>query len=234
VHRALASSGRTVELYNRADVESGALFTRLHHTQAELVLVDRVCRLTAAGPDCVVDEIEQLVRVAAAAASKLVLVTSRARSDMALAALRRSGVPYIILRVERVLEPEQGMADQLAATPRVIVPTEVLADTEKAVLLADVARNVLAALDDESAGRTVDVESVPGDCAHVLLSLLRELGASPAVGGPRGWLWKLFDRPQVRATSSGHIGVDRSHVRRRRLRFTRQPVAEAKPATPQT
>lgn len=110
--------------------------------------------------------------------SLLVVVTSRSEDDDALDALRRSGVPYVILRAPAVVDV--GARANLKGR-KVLIP-EPIADGMKTPPVEHLVRKVLRALtEEELVGRTLSVEFADSE---VWVRLLEEKGARPLKVGP--------------------------------------------------
>ena len=201
---ALAASNQELAVLEPAELEPGALFPRLLRGGARLILVDAVARDGEPEPFA---DIEPIIRAASAAgARQLVLVTSRPVTDPALVLLRRSGAPYHILRVGRLLDIATEAAAHLLTSPRIIVPRPLLAETRNAVLASDVAAAVAAALAEPSSGTSREVAGASGDSG--VLRLLEQLGARAAVGGARTALWRLLGTRQLRLGRGGLLELE--------------------------
>jgi hypothetical protein len=94
--------------------------------------------------------------------SLLVLVTSRRDEDPGLRALRQRGVPYIVLRPPPVVDLLPAGVEAALQDHTVLVPAEVSAATEGALLVPALIACILGALRGEAPqGRVVDVPPAP-------------------------------------------------------------------------
>lgn len=149
-----------------------SLFQRLFESRSDFVFIDSVSRLgTRPQPSA----LHEVVRCAAAAGvRKLIVVTSRASNDPALAALRRSGAPYDILQVERLIDVDAETTARLLSSPRVILSRELLSHASGGVVMADIAEAVVRSVRSDDAGVTMKVEPGAGD--RSLMTLLQQFG----------------------------------------------------------
>lgn len=202
--RAIGAAGHDFERIEDDALVPGAVFERLHHSRGTLVLVDTLARIA-------VEPVWRDVRLfidsaAASGCRKLVFVSSRAPTDPCVVALRRSGVPYTVLHVSRLLDIEADAAAQLLTSRKVIVPKQLVAETAGSVLIADIASAVLEVLSGKSDGRTLTVSCAAGEGS--LLSLLNQLGAKTSLGGMRTMWWRMLGRRQLHIDAHGVLRLD--------------------------
>jgi hypothetical protein len=113
-----------------------------------------------------------------------IVVTSRPDADPELRAVRRSGIPYTILRPLPLVDPVREPAR------RVLVPRQVAAEPAAAVTIDVVTDAVLAALDGAACGQTNELAPPP---SATWLDVLERAGAAPrAVPGWRARLGRWF------------------------------------------
>jgi len=199
----LEATNRAVEEVGNDQLSDGSFFERLLRTRPQLVFVDAVNRVGVEGQ---AGNFRDIIRAASVSGvPKFVIVTSRPDTDADLVALRRSGCPYSILRVRKLLDVDTAAAAHLITSPRVVVSKGLLERAKHCSLVTDVAEAVVRELENESAGITTEVESDPdGGC---LLALLRRLGAKPAVGTLRGSFWTILGKPRLHFGDSGELGI---------------------------
>jgi hypothetical protein len=110
--------------------------------------------------------------------SLLLLVTSRGDEDPGLRALRQRGVPYIVLRPPPVVDLLPAGIEAALRDHTVLVPAEVSAATEGALLVPALLDGVVRALRGEAPqGRVVDVPPAP------LALVLEQAGAKVKPAG---------------------------------------------------
>jgi hypothetical protein len=121
-----------------------------------------------------------------------VIVTPRPDADAELRAVRRSGIPYTILRPLRVVEPGHDpdklvfVARELAGAPATAVTADMIIDA------------VVGVLDGNSCGQTLDVAPPPGTTWSDLLALAGVTPKSVAAWRARLGRWlgaRTFDAP---------------------------------------
>jgi len=113
-----------------------------------------------------------------------IIVTARPDADPELRAVRRSGIPYTILRPLPLVDPVREPAR------RVLVPRQVAAEPAAAVTHDVVTAAVLDALDGAACGQTLELAPPP---SATWLDVLERAGAAPrAVSGWRARLGRWF------------------------------------------
>lgn len=150
--------------------------------------------------------IEPAIRAAlGAGVGRFVVVTSRADGDPELVRLRRSGLPYAIVRAPCAIGLA-APADALAGR-RVYVSRAAVDRAAGAVLLPDVIDAAARALDERDwIGRTVEL-GPPAD-APPAVALLERAGARPVVVGPgRLRAVKWLGRPTAALDERGDLAV---------------------------
>lgn len=200
---AIERAGRPVELRGLEDLDLASLLdARRSGGRLEVVVVDELSRLR--GETSAHWRLARAIDVVAAAgASKLVLLTSRPPGDPHLVALRRSGVPYDILVAGRLREIDAAAVAAFLARPRIIVPAAVREACAGAISVADLIAATLASLDRQSAGRTIELGA-----GQDLVDELTHLGARPANGRWRSAWWRLLGRPALAVGSRGLVEID--------------------------
>ena len=203
VSRTLAATGRVVTPLSPEEVASGDAFVRLHGQAADVVHIDALPRLAeeAAGGG----SLEALIRLVASAGARLVLVTARAADDPELAALRRSGASYIVLRAGRLIDLEDEAAARLLVARRIVVPAELASRAAGGLLVSDLCAAVLAAVGSDDAGRTLQVAAADGPDA--LRAYLERIGARPTRSRFGAAIARLAGRPRLALGQGGALAV---------------------------
>jgi hypothetical protein len=145
-----------------------------------------------------------LSAVTAAGCRLLVLVTAQAPGDPGPRALRRSGVPYVIVRAPRLVDLAAPPASAALRGKTVLVPRDVAEQADGTVSSLALVEAAMAAVhDDELVGRTIDVAPPAGGAWQEVLAAA---GAKPRVAR-RGWVRvaRLFGRPIVEARGGGLV-----------------------------
>jgi hypothetical protein len=165
---ALDSLGRP---YCRVDNLDAGHAWELHATT--VMLVEALPRMTATASASERDLRELISAANAPGVRSAILVTPR--PDAELRAVRRSGIPYAILRplpiVERASDPDNRVlvTRELASAPAAAVTTDMVTDA------------VLAVLDGSACGQTLDITPPP---EMTWSELLARAGIEPRPVGP--------------------------------------------------
>lgn len=206
-------------------LDRGALFERLLAVRASALVAVDVLRRLATEPDP--GELLPLEEVVGAAigagVNRLVVVTSREQDDPALRHLRRSGLPYVVLRCSALAEWEPTVDLASLTSRKVLVGAELLEQAAPAVGVRDVLCRVQEALvRDDILGRSMTVEPI-GE-THPIVALLEASGAEPVDDdGWRGRIANWFGRPRVDITADGYLKL---HTHQQQRRKRRSEIAE--------
>ncbi|MFW6039868.1 MAG: hypothetical protein ACOC9N_02190, partial [Gemmatimonadota bacterium] len=194
VLRELEAAGAEAEQGRAGD--DADLFHHARETRARAVIA--VERLPRHGSDAVATEgddgpLERGLRAAGGPhGTRLVWVTGRGEDDPSIARIRRSGAPYVVLRVAPLvrLEPYDA-ASRLDGGSPVRVPRDLPVPEHGVAAEPWVAREAAAAaLSDEGIGRVMQIGAFGDDAWRQLVS---QLGARGEVVGSwharaAGWL----------------------------------------------
>lgn len=192
-------------------VDKTRLMAELRNRRAESMVVVEGIRSLAG--NIVVPTIEDHRSLIAAASvagvRRLILVTSRPEDDPELRRLRQSGVPYVVLRVEALLQTNAEVELAAHAARRVIVPETMLTQTDGAVRTARVVEAITRALHgDVAPGCTFDVAELCPDQEPPLVAAIAAAGAEPIRAGTwRARLARWLARPRVALTEDGQLSV---------------------------
>lgn len=183
--------------YRRVDNLDAGHAWELHATT--VILVESLPRVTAMASASERGLREIISAANAPGVRSAILVTPRLDADAELRAVRRSGIPYTILRplavVERASDPDRTVlvTRELAGAPATAVTAEMVVDA------------VLAVLDGSACGQTLDV-APPSEMTWT--ELLARAGVTPKpVAGWRArvarWFGaRTFDAPMANAASA--------------------------------
>jgi hypothetical protein len=212
-----------------APVDTGALFAELLARRcSDVILVEPLHRLGTTPGSAPGAPLAPLVRAISAAAARLILVTSRPAGDAGLLELRRSGVPYVIVRVPALVELASGLRTAAEREIELLATPDLLERCAPAIPPGAVCDLVRQALDDEQcAGRTIDLSAQTPE-RHPLIEELERNGRKVAVVPAwRARLWRFLGR--------SCLTLDRTGVLRARQRNRAdqgdEPTAAAQPAS---
>jgi hypothetical protein len=159
-----------------------------------VVLVESVPRLDDAAAARRADRgLREIISAASAPGVRTaILVTPRADADPELRAVRRSGIPYAILRPHPLVEP---------STEPVLVPRALASASAGAITVDMLVDAVIGALDGQACGQTLDIAPPSGT---TWADLLARAGATPrAVPAWRARVGRWFGAQ----TFAGHAGA---------------------------
>jgi hypothetical protein len=187
---ALELNGRPYQRVEALDVEQ-AWSSRA----TTVVLVEPLLRFGAIATSAERD-LREIIRSANAPGVRTaILVTPRADADPGLRAVRRSGIPYTILRPAPIFDPAA------AASRAVLVPRRVASAPAQALAADMVVDAIVAALDGNACGQTIDVGPAPGT---TWLDVLARSGVTPrAVPAWRARVGRWFGAQTLDPTISG-------------------------------